>query len=40
MIDYCKGQHPNMKDYYSIMEQRLRSGKPADWAGTYVATSK
>jgi len=40
MIDYCKGQHPNMKDYYSIMEQRLQSGKPADWAGTYVATSK
>ena len=40
MIDYCKGQHPTMKDYYSIMEQRLRSGKPLDWAGTYVATSK
>jgi len=40
MISYCKGQHPNMKEYYDIMEKRLQAGKPQDWKGTYVATSK
>jgi adenylate cyclase len=40
MIQYCKDQHPNMREYYSNMADRLKSGKPADWDGTYRATSK
>ena len=29
-----------MNEYYEIMLARLLEGKPANWAGTYVATSK
>lgn len=29
-----------MKDYYLLMIERLKEGKPNDWYGTYKATSK
>lgn len=42
-IRICKKEINNnkeMKEYYEIMLARLLEGKPANWAGTYVATSK
>ena len=29
-----------MSHYYELMVERLEEGKPNDWYGTYVATSK
>ena len=42
-IRICKKEINNnkeMNEYYEIMLARLLEGKPANWAGTYVATSK
>jgi adenylate cyclase len=30
----------DIKHYYELMIERMRAGKPADWSGTYRATSK
>ena len=31
---------PEMKQYYANMRDRLESGKPTDWSGTFQATTK
>ena len=38
--DHCMAVHPRMKEYYAKMVERMKQGKPADWAGVYKATSK
>jgi len=40
LIPLCKNASPEMTDYYDNMSDRLTAGKPADWDGTYRATSK
>jgi adenylate cyclase len=40
LIPLCKRACTEMTDYYDNMSSRLESGKPADWDGTYRATSK
>jgi len=32
--------HPEFHNYYVMMKKRLDAGKPADWSGTYRATTK
>jgi adenylate cyclase len=39
-IYYCKNASPEMIPYYDAMLERLQEGKPANWDGTYRATSK
>ena len=31
---------PDLRQYYKNMAERMREGKPANWDGTYRATSK
>ena len=40
MINQLKNVTPELSQYYDNMAERLREGKPADWDGTYRATSK
>jgi adenylate cyclase len=40
LIPECIKVLPELKNYYDSMAQRLSEGCPADWTGTYVATSK
>ena len=39
-LDTAATIHPEMGQYYANMKDRLKSGKPADWDGTYRATTK
>ena len=39
-LDTAVTIHPEMGQYYVNMRDRLQSGKPADWSGTYRATTK
>jgi adenylate cyclase len=39
-IYYCKNASPEMIPYYDAMLERLQEGKPANWNGTFRATSK
>jgi adenylate cyclase len=39
-LDTAVTIHPEMKQYYANMRDRLEYGKPADWDGTYRATTK
>jgi len=39
-LDTAATIHPEMEQYYANMRDRLQSGKPADWDGTYRATTK
>jgi adenylate cyclase len=39
-LDTAATIHPEMGQYYANMKDRLQSGKPADWSGTYRATTK
>ena len=39
-LDTAATIHPEMGQYYANMKDRLKSGKPADWSGTYRATTK
>ena len=39
-LDTAATIHPEMGQYYANMRDRLQSGKPADWSGTYRATTK
>ena len=39
-LDTAATIHPEMGQYYVNMRDRLQSGKPADWSGTYRATTK
>ena len=40
IIPNCIEANPNMEGYYHKMEERLLTGVPSNWTGTYVATSK
>ena len=40
LLPFARGSHPSMKQYYDNMQARLESGVPADWNGTYKATTK
>ena len=40
LIPGCKQACPDLEKYYDAMDERLAGGKPADWMGTYKATSK
>lgn len=40
LIPACKTACPDLEKYYDAMDERLAAGKPADWMGTYKATSK
>lgn len=40
MVNQLKNVTPELSQYYDNMAERLRKGKPADWDGTYRATSK
>ena len=40
LIPGCKQACPELENYYDAMDERLAGGKPADWMGTYKATSK
>jgi len=40
LIPGCITASPGMKKYYDAMAERLADGCPADWDGTYHATSK
>jgi adenylate cyclase len=39
-LPFARGTNPDMKQYYDSMQARLEAGVPADWDGTYKATSK
>jgi len=39
-LDTAVTMHPEMGQYYANMRDRLRSGKPTDWSGTFQATTK
>ena len=39
-LDTAVTIHPEMGQYYANMRDRLHSGKPADWNGTFKATTK
>jgi adenylate cyclase len=39
-LDTAVTIHPEMKQYYANMRDRLESGKPADWDGIHKATTK
>jgi hypothetical protein len=40
LIPGCKQACPELEAYYEAMDERLATGKPSDWMGTYKATSK
>lgn len=40
LIPACKKANPELDKYYDAMVERLAEGKPANWDGTYRATSK
>lgn len=40
MTDRLKDATPELAEYYENMAERMREGKPANWDGTYRATSK
>lgn len=40
LIPGCKRACPDLEAYYEAMDERLATGKPSDWMGTYKATSK
>jgi adenylate cyclase len=40
MVDSLKAESPELSQYYDNMVERMQEGKPADWDGTYRATSK
>jgi adenylate cyclase len=40
MVEYCKGQCPELSGYYNSMSLRLSEGVPKTWSGVYIATSK
>jgi adenylate cyclase len=40
LLENLKNNAPELKKYYSMMTERLEEGVPADWSGTYKATSK
>ena len=40
MIPECKNAAPDMEKYYDAMANRLKQGKPKDWDGHFIATSK
>ena len=40
LLENLKNNVPELKKYYSMMNERLQEGVPADWSGTYKATSK
>ena len=40
LLPFARGTNAEMKQYYDNMQNRLESGVPADWDGTYKATSK
>jgi adenylate cyclase len=39
-IPICKNAAPELEHYYDAMALRLQEGRPSNWTGTYVATSK
>jgi adenylate cyclase len=40
LIPLCVNATPEMEKYYHAMEERLLGGRPKEWNGYYVATSK
>jgi len=40
LLENLKNLVPELKKYYDMMTERLEEGVPADWSGTYKATSK
>ena len=40
LLENLKEKNPALKKYYDMMTERLEEGVPADWSGTYKATSK
>jgi adenylate cyclase len=40
LIPGCKQACPQLEAYYGAMDERLATGKPSDWMGTFKATSK
>jgi len=40
LLENLKNNNSELTKYYSMMTERLSEGAPADWAGTYKATSK
>jgi adenylate cyclase len=40
LADGLSQSNPTLKEYYTIMTQRLSAGCPSNWTGVYVATSK
>lgn len=40
LLPICKDACPDLEKYYDAMSERLAEGKPANWDGTYRATSK
>jgi len=40
LLENLKNLVPELKKYYDMMTERLEEGVPADWSGTYRATSK
>jgi adenylate cyclase len=40
LIPGCIKACPELEAYYGAMDERLATGKPSDWMGTYKATSK
>lgn len=40
LIAQCKEACPDLGKYYEAMNERLSEGRPNNWTGTYVATSK
>jgi adenylate cyclase len=39
-LDDAMDFHPEFHNYYVMMKERLDAGKPADWSGTFKATTK
>jgi len=40
LLENLKEKNPALKKYYDMMTERLSEAVPADWSGTYRATSK
>lgn len=40
LLENLKEKNPQLKKYYDMMTERLSEAVPADWSGTYRATSK
>ena len=40
LLENLKNNDSELKKYYAMMTERLEEGVPADWSGTYKATSK